>query len=315
MSNIIFSAGFIIDYPSLNIEMMRHYSKMWNLEHTLMGKGHFGGSMFAIHTPRIQLSLAHYSKSLVTQGDFPNGCVVLTYSANEAAYTFQNRLMAPYEIIMLSKGDEIDVVTSGVFDAHTIVIEEELFYKELYDFFGEIPQSCLQNKRLIIQSSMISQFHNTVNLWKNYLANELPKLTSAPDYRKIESTILRELFNCLLFTSSVKRRKKFQAKAVRELLHEKVADDIDISKLTRELNISESQLHHAFKKDYGITPKKYLQNLRLNAVRKELLLADAKVATINNIAQKYNFYHMGHFSAEYKKLFSQTPSQTLIQKI
>jgi len=31
MSNIIFPAGFTIDYPSLNIEMMQHYSKMWNL--------------------------------------------------------------------------------------------------------------------------------------------------------------------------------------------------------------------------------------------------------------------------------------------
>ncbi len=315
MSNIIFPAGFTIDYPSLNIEMMQHYSKMWNLEHTKMKKGHFEGSISAIHTPRMQFGSTYYSQGFMSRGDFPDGCIVLVYSTSEAVYNFQNKSISPYEIIMLSKGDEIDMVTSGVIDVRTIVIEEQLFYKELYNFFGDIPHTSLQNKRLTIKHDEISRFHHTIDLWRNYLTYELPKLTSTPDYSKIESTILQELFNSLSFTSSVKRRKKFQTKAVRDLLHERMAHDIDISILTQELNISESQLHYAFKKDYGITPKKYLQNLRLNAVKKELLLADSKTATVNDIAQKYNFFHMSYFSQEYKKLFSETPSQTLIQKI
>ena len=70
-------------------------------------------------------------------------------------------------------------------------------------------------------------------------------------------------------------------------------------------------MHQSFKTDYGITPKKYLQNLRLNAIHKELFLAYPKAVTIIDLAQKYNFFHMGHFSQEYKKIFGQTPSQTL----
>ncbi len=30
MSDILFPAGFIIDYPGLDIEMMQHYGSMWN---------------------------------------------------------------------------------------------------------------------------------------------------------------------------------------------------------------------------------------------------------------------------------------------
>lgn len=82
----------------------------------------------------------------MSKGDFPIGCVVLPYSTSEVARNFQNRSIAPYEIIMLSKGDEVDMVISGVIDMYNIVIEEELFYKEIYHSFGDIPQSFLQNK-------------------------------------------------------------------------------------------------------------------------------------------------------------------------
>ncbi len=108
-----------------------------------------------------------------------------------------------------------------------------------------------------------------------------------------------------------KSRKKFQTKRIRDLLHENISQEIDISVLTNELNISESQLHYAFKKEYGITPKKYLQQLRFNTIKKELITANPNSVTITDIAYKYNFLYMSHFITEYKKIFGQTPSQTL----
>ena len=311
MSNILFPAGSIQDLTDLDLEMMQYYALQWNLEHTKMEKGLFKGSSFSVHTPHIQIAKVDFSQGIMSKGGFPDGCIVLIFSTTEAVYNFQNKSIPPNEIIMLTKGDEINILTSGIIDIHTIVIEEQLFYKTLYTFFGDIPRSSLQNKRLTIHPDKIRLFHNTVSRWRNYLANELPKQTSTPDYAKIESKILQELFGSLVFISLAKKREKFQTKTVRDLLHEKITQDINISTLTHGLHISESQLHHAFKSDYGITPKKYLQNLRLNAIREELSLAHPRTVTIIDIAQKYNFFHMGHFSQEYKKLFGQTPSQTL----
>ena len=51
MSNIIFPAGFIIDLPHLDMEMMEYYAKQWSLENTKLEKGLFDGSTFAGHTP------------------------------------------------------------------------------------------------------------------------------------------------------------------------------------------------------------------------------------------------------------------------
>ena len=311
MSNIIFPADYIIDLSDLNIEMMQYYSKQWNMEHTIMEKGLFKGSINVVQTPRIQLASAYYSQSIMTKGDFPDGCIVLAYPKNDVIYNFQNRTVKSNEIIVMSKGDEIDVLTSGEVNMQTIVIEEQLFNQYFYNFFGSTPSTILKDKRFSIKPDMISILEKIVDFWSAYLTNEFPKQTIQPTYNRIESEILQQLFSCLMFTPTTKKRKKFNTKSVRDLLHSNIEQFIDIPDIAKELNISESQLHCVFKKDYGMTPKKYLQNLRLNAIKRELLLADPHAVNISNIAQKYNFFHMSHFSLEYKKLFGQTPSETL----
>lgn len=312
MSNIIFPAGSIIDFPDLSMEMMQHYSKKWNLVHTQIEKGLFNAKLTAVHTPRIQLAISHYTQGVMTKGDFPKGCIVLnSYFSSNGTYTVKNRSILPNEIVVLSKDDKVDRVTTGHFSGNIITIEEKLFYEVFCIFFGETPDMFLRKKRFNIKDDMIHTFHKTISFWIDYLINIFPSLDIKPEYEKIEYEILSQLFNCITFTSLKDNRKKFQIHTVRDFLHENISNDINLAMLSRSLDISESQLHKAFKSNYGISPKKYLQMLRLNAVRKELLLADPKDVNVSEIAIKYNFFSMNHFSVEYKKIFAQTPSETL----
>lgn len=313
MSDTLFPAGLIVDRPDLTIEMMQHYAKMWNIEHTQLGKGVFNGSLLGVHTPRIQIGISHYSQGIMTTGDFPDGCVLLHYSVNDMKndplYNFHNRSILPHEVLMLTQSEGYDRMTYSSGDMDTIAIKEDLFYKEFYAFFGEA--ASLKNKRFYLKQDKVSLFHQIIVSWISYLINEFPKLTVKPQYDKIESEILRQLFDCIVPAPLLKKRKKFQTKVVRDILHENIANDIDISTITSELNIKSSQLHNAFKKEYGITPKKYLQTLRYNAIRKVLLLSDPSSVSIEEVASKYKIFHMSHFSAQYKNIFGETPSQTL----
>jgi len=312
VSNIIFPEGVIIDYRGLSMEMMQHYSKKWNLEHIKMEKGLFEARLSAVHTPRIQIGRSYYSHGVMTKGTFPKGSIVLTsYTSNNGTFSFQNRSILPNELIVLTGDDEIDRVTSGEIESQIITIEEQLFYQVFYAFFGEEAHLFLKKKRFIIKADMISDFHQTISFWMDYLINTFPTLTVKPEYDKIESEILSELFNCITFSSLKKDRKKFPIKIVRERLHENIDQDIDLTMIEKEFNISESQLYYAFKSSYGIAPKKYLKMIRLHTVKKALEIADPKHNTVTEIAMKYNFMQMNHFSKEYKKTFGQTPSETL----
>lgn len=77
-------------------------------------------------------------------------------------------------------------------------------------------------------------------------------------------------------------------------------------------NVSERTLQYAFRERFGMTPKSYSMVMRLNAVRRQLKEANPKKNLVLEIARQHDFWHMGKFGADYKRLFGELPSRTLL---
>jgi AraC family ethanolamine operon transcriptional activator len=86
---------------------------------------------------------------------------------------------------------------------------------------------------------------------------------------------------------------------------------ITIPELCMVANVSERTLEYAFRERYGLTPKAYTLIHRMNNIHKYLRRADPQNTLISEIARQYGFWHMGKFSADYKKIFGELPSETL----
>jgi AraC family ethanolamine operon transcriptional activator len=84
-----------------------------------------------------------------------------------------------------------------------------------------------------------------------------------------------------------------------------------VSELCRVAGASERTLRYAFQDRFGMSPKSYLQAVRLNGVRRELRKRQA--TTISDAANRWGFWHMGQFAADYHGLFGELPSQTVAQ--
>lgn len=87
----------------------------------------------------------------------------------------------------------------------------------------------------------------------------------------------------------------------------------DITQLCAISQLSERSLQYGFKEKFGITPVQYLRIFRLNMAHKELISASKKHTTVANIALNWGFVELGRFSRDYKTLFNELPSQTLIK--
>jgi AraC family ethanolamine operon transcriptional activator len=61
----------------------------------------------------------------------------------------------------------------------------------------------------------------------------------------------------------------------------------------------------------GMGPMAFVKVQRLHSIRRALKTADPTRQTVNYIARDWGFLSMGHFARDYKKLFGETPSQTL----
>ena len=306
----LFSTDIIIYQPNLNLETIQPYAKQWDMELTQMHKGSSHVTLEAVHTPRIQLGHTYYSQALLIKGAFPPKSILLFYTKTDAELTFQNSSVQKYELIISDSGDELDFLTKSQSEVFTIAIEETLFYEAFFSFFGDELKLFLQKKRFFIRPEMASTFIDGISSWISYLKTK-PALLTQKNYDAVETAILKHIFSTLQIEKRLKAHAKFDIANIRNKLDSVLTSNIDMATLSHELKISKRQLYHAFKSGYGFTPKKYLQNLRLNAIRKTLLTAYPGETKVSDIAFRYQFFHMGHFAQEYKKMFDESPSQTL----
>jgi AraC family ethanolamine operon transcriptional activator len=85
---------------------------------------------------------------------------------------------------------------------------------------------------------------------------------------------------------------------------------ITVAELCKRIGVSAPSLYRAFKEEFGVGTKEYIQARILAAVRSELIAASPGTQ-INDVANKWGIWHMGRLAANYRKQFGELPSETL----
>ena len=84
-----------------------------------------------------------------------------------------------------------------------------------------------------------------------------------------------------------------------------------IREISQHFGVSTRQLFRAFQAEVGMSPAKYLKRYRMTQARLDLLGADPVSATVTQIATSWGFWELGRFAGEYRRLFEESPSETL----
>ena len=85
-----------------------------------------------------------------------------------------------------------------------------------------------------------------------------------------------------------------------------------VEDLCRVAGVSERTLRSVFNEAFGLGPIRYLRHRRLHLVRAALRGAIPGRDTVASIATEFGFWEFGRFAQEYKALFGERPSQTLM---
>ncbi|QWZ07381.1 helix-turn-helix domain-containing protein [Nocardioides panacis] len=100
------------------------------------------------------------------------------------------------------------------------------------------------------------------------------------------------------------------ARAV-DLVNDRADEPWSSTSLAREVHASVRALQEGFKRDVGRPPMRYLRDVRLRRVHGDLQGASSKSTTVEAVAIRWGFLHMGRFAAAYRAAFGETPSTTL----
>ena len=96
----------------------------------------------------------------------------------------------------------------------------------------------------------------------------------------------------------------------RDHINEHAADPIDFSRLANDLGISMRAMQANFRKYFGVSPRDYLLECRLERTREHLLLAGVN-SSVTSVALASGFTDLSHFSMKYRKRYGELPSATL----
>jgi AraC family transcriptional regulator, ethanolamine operon transcriptional activator len=105
-------------------------------------------------------------------------------------------------------------------------------------------------------------------------------------------------------------RKRRLFRRAREVIHDRLSGGVSPASVCSTVGVSRRSLDYLFDAMLGTTPARYIRALQLNAIRRALLAEENAGVSIGDIVARFGIWHWSRFSAEYRRMFDELPSQT-----
>jgi AraC family ethanolamine operon transcriptional activator len=213
------------------------------------------------------------------------------------------------------------LVCKGGMESLGIAIDQSLLSARAWAYLGrdDLP-GLATDLYFSISADMTAVFRARVLAMFNQ-ASTKPALAEAEPARKLlESLALSTVLDLLEASSSVTAvvpRASTRGYIVNrsiEFMEAHVSQPILIGDLCQAMGVCSRTLRYSFEDVAGVSPLQYLLAIRLNGVRRALMGRD-RVGTIEEVALRWGFWHMGRFAYHYRRRFAERPSDTHCQAV
>ena len=311
MPKELFIAGSVINTSRQHPEEVPDYTHGWDLDIHEMTKQPFEVDIRAVHTFHLQLSLMRYHAATMIDGGYPDGAVIFSCIKTKGLIHEKNRTYDNDDMIMLNDNKHFDLIVSEPCYIYTLAIEKEILEREFESFFKIPFIKVYKEQDIYLDPKQSEAYYSLFKDEMEILKERSQENISREMYASLEIEILKKLFSYFLFRP---KEINYLPKYIRDgrvLLEQNVNATYTIADMVDDLQVSKRTIQHGFKHYLGFTPKEYQQYIRLNGIRKTILSVKDPHITLTEIAVNYNYFHLGHFSVEYKKFFGESPSETL----
>lgn len=286
----------------------------WEQSYDQITRGHFHGALAELQLPQMQVFRERTSQAV------RQSCCVWPDAfwfglPEQSDQTRINGRLAGEHAIMVRPGAcEFELVTPPDYAIYGIVIRREALLQAAELSGCRIDWAQLTGTEVMhVDSSSRASLLRTLSgllqddggctdrdLRQQVLVNALLALL---DTRAVDSAV----------SGSFQRRQRIVAKA-RDLVLAHHDQAITVPQLCEQLFVSRRTLQYCFEDVLGMSPMQYLRLIRLNGARRHLRQASSKSLTVQDVAADWGFWHFSQFSSDYRKLFGQSPSESLRQR-
>ena len=276
-----------------------------------------------IRCPRICLDLASVGPAMLYTGAMPRDCYTLSFviacPGGGRSFNFATDFTDGY-MGFFPPGATLDASSpAGSADA-ILTVPEAVFHAALTTYYPEIPDRVLARGagmrvgpgEQVYLRSLLAGIHNAV--W-----NHGEQASSDLSCCKLERTLLPAFLAALRSGCSaitpppnerVARRYR-RLRQARDYLAAHQHEPIHVDDLCSDLDLSERGVENLFRDFTGLGPAAFLRRQRLHYAHRALQRAARSTGKVKEIALGSGFWHLGHFSQNYCRLFGESPSETL----
>ncbi len=293
----------------------------WRIEFRQLEAGRFQGTTFQAKSGDIRFEFASLNRHFDQQGESPPGLRTIVIPAtSDQFFKWRGHDVTGNTVVIFPENGELDAVSKNGFKIFSISLPQE----RLVELVSSIGSPALLP--LVLNKELLTLPQGNMQHFRNYLARLYRQLTNEPSLIKLngfaeelEVGVVQRMLGVL--GSSTPSRQlpptRLRDKAIRKSLAyiaEFGHKPIRISEICNFAGVSLRTLEYAFLDHFGIPPKTYLSSYKLNKVRKHLFRSQQSEVSIVDVANKWNFWHMGQFAKDYRRLFGELPSETLRKK-
>ena len=308
-----FPAGLTFATHVADFQQLADSSPEWRSEYIPLEKGPFTGALTAAHTANLQLALVEYSRGYSFSGDTPASTSTFLMPLPGAhGGVYLGRVMRELDIAATDHGQGSEFFSKTSTKQLVLSVDRSLLESVVDSLWLNNAHRINDNLFHFLDNWHRTEFLCGAQQLLTLALDEPEMLTRPPGSNSIERRLLENLMDACVSEPrrSSKSERNDYARRARAYFADRLHDAVSLTELCGTINASKRTLQVAFQETYGAPPIVYLRSLRLNGARRELRSGSG--LTVTEVALKWGFLHFGHFSANYRRAFGETPSETLL---
>jgi AraC family ethanolamine operon transcriptional activator len=289
----------------------------------LDGGSPLAGSLHILMVPPLQLMRFQLEKRMHTIGSKPRGMLSVTIDLDprpfDVPWRSHGQPVPEHSLFGVQVNSDIHFTVPANVNIGIIFIPVEALQQWAMQlgwpgFEGELLPSC----------NLLLTNPNSTDGLRKYLRQLFSLAEQAPDRLRRPATqhLVREDLMPLLLEALISgplsnqcaSRPPARIEIVKDLqrwLHNHPTTPVTLADLCREAHACRRTLIQGFQDHLGMGPMAYVKLMRLHGIRRRLLAAEPGEIQIGALAEMWGFHNAGHFAADYRRLFGESPRDSL----
>jgi AraC family ethanolamine operon transcriptional activator len=297
-----------------DVEELNYAVSPWALRMSQISAGQLHARLDFVQVGGILLNRERWSHRIMATGTTPPGYLTLAggYRAETAASWCGQKIIGG-TLAYGFDATETEFVVPDNCDHWVALIPQDL----IIDHLGEESAAAVLRDRHLLECepSLEIQLSGLVDRVVRKLRAQDPPESDDRVIAAIQSQVLGTVAEVLLSTDKgvgcSTPPKRYQA--MRRAIHhaEGIRHAISVPELASAVGVSRRILELGFREGLDLSPQKFLRWHRMNGMHRELRHGCATTASVTEVANRWGFCELGRTAINYKRLFLESPSETL----